>query len=140
MSTVTIYIKKQSDSNGLYFTDSEGHSGNNTITTKVKPGDTVIWQLIPGGGIDAITSIDEIKKAGNQNLFENSPEPVSPKEAKSPWTAQIKEVASGNETYTIKYEISGVTYTFGPDINDPKPNPNDPTIEVDDDGENDGSN
>ena len=132
MATVTIYISKQKDSKGLHFTDSEGHSGDNTITTKVKPGDTVIWKLTEEGGIDAITAISEVKSKNNQNLFVESPKPIDPKNPESDWIAEIKETATGKETYTISYKIDDNVYTQHPDSDsDPEPKPNHPDLEVD---------
>jgi hypothetical protein len=128
MATVTIYISKQKDSKGLHFTDSEGHSGDNTITTKVKPGDTVIWKLVSNGGIDSITSITEKSMTQNKNLFSTLPAPINPKDPKSDWSGIISENATGKEVYTIGYTIGGEDYLY-----DPEPEPNDPDLEVEDD-------
>lgn len=133
MATVTIYISKQKDSNGLHFTDNEGHSGDNTITTKVNPGDTVIWKLVSNGGIDSITSISEKSMTQNKNLFSTLPAPINPKDPKSDWSGIISENATGKEVYTIGYKIGNETYLHDPESNDPEPEPNHPDLEVDDD-------
>ncbi|GAB3339518.1 hypothetical protein GCM10027429_26040 [Marivirga atlantica] len=134
MATVTIYVSKQADGKGLHFSDSEGHSGDNTISTKVKPGDTVIWKIAPNGGIDSITSITEKSMTENKNLFSSLPAPENPKDPKSDWSGVISETATGKEVYTVGYTIGNETYLHDPESNDPEPEPNDPDLEVDPDG------
>ncbi len=116
MATEVIKISKQAESTGLYLTDNEGHAGNNSITTKVKAGDTVTWQLKPNGGIDQITGITEKSKSGNVNVFSTPPVPINPQDPKSPWQGVIKQDAKGTEAYSIEYMIKGVSFTDDPDI------------------------
>ncbi len=48
MATRTIYVSKEATNNNLVLRDSEGHNpGNDQLTTDVRPGDTVIWELDP---------------------------------------------------------------------------------------------
>ena len=110
MSTETIYISKQTSGTGLYLADSEGHSGNNTITTTVSPGDTVIWRLSNGGGIDEITNI--YAKTGSQDIFSQDPA----RQADGSWKGVVSTDATGNESYNIAYKIGGVEYLDDPDL------------------------
>ena len=114
MATVNIFISKQPNGNGLYLTDSEGHHGNNNITTLVDPGDTVIWQLKPGGGIDAITAITP--KQNNQDIFENPPAPVNSSDPASNWKGIVKQTVTGTESYTIGYKIGDQTLEDDPEL------------------------
>lgn len=120
MATRIISISKQPTNKELYLTDNEGNSGS-TITTKAKPGDTVIWQLEPGGGIEQITGIIEKPVSGSVNVFSSMPTPVDPKDPKSPWQATIGKDVTGSEIYDIAYMVDGEAHI------------GDPVIEVDDD-------
>ncbi len=113
MSTETINISKQEGSNNLYLTDNEGHSGKDNITTNVNPGDTVIWKLVPDGGIDQITGITA--KQGSQDIFSVDPAPVNPNDPASDWTGTISPDATGSESYSIGYKIGNDPY-----VDDPK--------------------
>ncbi|UII32390.1 hypothetical protein LVD17_00865 [Fulvivirga ulvae] len=118
MATETIFISKQTSGTGLYLSDNEGHSGDNTITTTVSPGDTVVWQLVNDGGIDEIVNI--YPKVGSQDIFSSDPA----KQGDGSWKGTVSSSASGNESYNIAYKINGVEYV------------DDPELEVqDDDGE-----
>ncbi|MEQ8477418.1 hypothetical protein [Fulvivirga sp.] len=112
---VSIYISKQSDNDGLYLSDSEGHQGDNTITTVVSPGDIVTWSLVANGGVYQITAItDEV----SNNLFVSNPAPTDPSNPQSSWTGTIKSDASGSESYSISYRLSagGTVYTDDPKL------------------------
>lgn len=110
MSTETIIISKQSTGTGLYLEDNEGHTGDNTITTTVDPGDTVIWKLKKDGGIDEITGISA--KSDSQDIFSNDPE----KQSDGTWKGTVSTSATGNESYNIKYKIGGTEYTDDPEL------------------------
>jgi len=120
MSTEIINIRKQEGNNGLYLTDNEGHSGKNNITTKVKPGDTVTWKLVPNGGIDQITGITA--KPNSQDIFSIDPASKNPNDPASDWTATVSESAKGDESYSIAYKIGDESLV------------DDPELEVDDEG------
>jgi hypothetical protein len=114
MATVTIYISKQADGTGLHLTDSEGHSGDNNLTTTANPGDKVIWQLKAGGGIDQITSITP--KENSQDVFSTDPAPVDSGNPASDWAGIVSTSASGNESYSIGYKIGDTDYTDDPQL------------------------
>jgi len=112
MAEETIYISKQTTGTGLFLSDNEGHSGDNSITTNVNPGDTVTWQLKSGGGITKLTGISEKDEPGNQNIFSSGPTKVSDTE----WQGTVSVSALGNESYCIDYEIDGQPYSDDPKL------------------------
>ena len=120
MATITIYISKQANGTGLHLEDSEGHSADNSITTIANPGDTIIWQLKAGGGIDQITAITA--KEGSQDVFSTDPAPVDTSNPATNWQGVVSTSATGTESYNIAYKIGQTPYT------------DDPEIEVEDDG------
>jgi phosphoribosylformylglycinamidine (FGAM) synthase-like amidotransferase family enzyme len=120
MSTEIINISKQEGNNGLYLTDNEGHSGKDNITTKVHPGDTVTWKLVPNGGIDQITGITA--KPDSQDIFSVDPAPVNPDDPQSDWSGTVSPDATGTELYNIAYKIGGNSFV------------DDPELELEDDG------
>lgn len=105
MASEIINISKQEGNNHLYLTDNEGHVGPDTITTNVKPGDTVTWRLVPNGGIDQITGITA--KASSHDIFSVDPSPVNPNDPASDWTGTVSPDATGSESYSIDYKIGG---------------------------------
>lgn len=115
MATKIITIRKQATNTDLYLTDSEGNAGN-TITTKAKPGDTIVWELDPNGGIDQITDIIKRDISGNVNVFNPLPAPIDPKDPKSAWKGKISQSAIGAEIYDIHYMIKGVGFIGDPII------------------------
>lgn len=110
MDQETIWISKQPNSNGLYLEDNEGHAGAGSITTDVKPGDTVTWKLKPGGGIDAITSV--ARKSGSGDIFGDDPE----EQPDGSWVGTVSESAGGSESYSIGYQINSANYTDDPEL------------------------
>jgi hypothetical protein len=114
MSTEIINISKQEGNNRLYLTDNEGHSGKDNITTQVQPGDTVIWKLVPNGGIDQITDIKA--KPDSHDIFSTDPAPVNPNDPASDWSGIVSQVAKGTESYSIGYKIGDSNYTDDPDL------------------------
>lgn len=107
MATETIYISLVTGTTNLHLSDNEGHSGDGTITTDVSPGDTVTWK-ISGSGISGITSI--YAKPDSQDIFSSDP-------AKNPdgsWTGTVSSSATGQESYGIKYMVSGTEYDDDP--------------------------
>ncbi len=99
MAHEEISIKKQSGNNGLHLSDNQGHSGNDTITTNVRRGDTVTWRLTHDSGINEITDI--YHKEGSQNIFSSGPA----KQADGSWQGIVSDDATGNELYNICYKI-----------------------------------
>ena len=99
MATVTIYLSVK-ETGHLYLRDSEGHSGEDNITTYVSAGDTVIWTLDENSGISKITGINS--KQGSKNLFSEGPNRISDTE----WKGTIASDASGEESYNIEYNLS----------------------------------
>lgn len=110
MGQEIIWISKQDDNNGLVLSDSEGHTGDGTITTNVQPGDTVTWKLKPNGGIDAINSIT--RKAGSGDIFGDDPE----EQPDGTWVGTVSESAGGSESYSIGYQIDSADYTDDPKL------------------------
>jgi len=110
MGTETIIISKQATGTGLYLTDNEGHAGDGTITTIVREGDTVVWQLKPNGGITAITNI--YPKAGSKNIFSTNPA----KQPDGSWQGTVANPVSGSESYSIDYTIGENSYTDDPEF------------------------
>ncbi|PTB96025.1 hypothetical protein [Marivirga lumbricoides] len=121
MADRIIKVSKKSDSNELYLTDSEGNKGG-TITTKVRPGDNVIWELDPDGGVDYIIGILKKPVSGSTNVLSSTPTPVDPNDPKTAWQGTVEESVTGSEIYDIAYMIEGQSYI------------GDPVIEVDEDG------
>ncbi|MCF6352685.1 MAG: hypothetical protein L3J06_06725 [Cyclobacteriaceae bacterium] len=111
MATETITISKQATGTGLYLTDNEGHAGDGTITTIVREGDTVVWQLKPNGGITAITNI--CPKVGSQNIFEGK----GPRgQNDGSWKGRVRSDAKGTESYNVDYTIGEGSYTDDPEL------------------------
>lgn len=110
MAEETIYISKQTTGTGLFLSDNEGHSGDNSITTNVNPGDTVTWKLKSAGGIDEITNI--AAKAGNTDIFSSNPSAQSD----GSWKGIVSASATGSESYLIGYKIGSTDYTDDPDL------------------------
>ncbi len=108
MSKVTIYVSREGKSNHLHLRDSEGHSGESTITTDVHTGDTVQWVL--RDGIDEITGIQP--KKGSQNIFSNGPA----RQEDGSWEGKVSKSAAGSELYTIDYKIGIHAFSDDPKI------------------------
>jgi len=108
MSKVTIFVSREGKSNHLHLRDSEGHSGESTITTDVHTGDTVQWVL--RDGIDEITGIQP--KKGSQNIFSRGPA----KAEDGSWVGEVSESATGEERYSIGYTINGRAFTDDPQL------------------------
>lgn len=115
MGTKTITISKQTTNTNLYVTDSEGNAGT-TITTVAKRGDTIVWQLQPGGGIDQITGIIKKSVSGSVDVFSSQPAPINPKDPQTAWKGSISQNASGREYYDIAYIIKGANFICDPVI------------------------
>lgn len=98
MATRTIYLSVDEPGH-LHLRDSEGHSGEDDITTDATDGDTITWTLDENSGIAKITGI--AAKPGSENLFSEGPLKVSDTE----WQGTISSHASGEELYFIKYEL-----------------------------------
>ncbi|MBL6448023.1 hypothetical protein JMN32_17025 [Fulvivirga sp. 29W222] len=116
MATETIFISKQASGTGLFLSDNEGDSGDNTITTAVSPGDTVVWELVSGGGIDEIVNI--YAKTGSQDIFSSDPT----KQSDGSFKGIVSNSATGNESYNIAYKINGTEYVDDPEL-EIQPNP-----------------
>ncbi len=110
MATETIFISKQANGTGLHLSDNEGHSGDGTITTIVGQGDTVIWKLVPDGGITAITNI--YPKPGSENIFSANPS----KQTDGRWQGTVANPVLGSESYSIDYTIGEDSYTDDPEF------------------------
>ncbi len=114
MADVTIYLSLVSGTTNLHLSDSEGHDGDGTITTDVKPGDNVTWQIASGANI---SSIDSIYDKVSNNIFSSGPS----SQPNGTWTGTVSSSASGSESYGILYTVDGTQYD------------DDPILDVDDD-------
>ncbi|MBT31977.1 MAG: hypothetical protein CMO01_20145 [Thalassobius sp.] len=117
---VTIFLKKQTESNKLFLFDTVGNCGDSSITTAVVNGEKVVWKLAKNSGIDQIDNV--FKKHTSQDIF--STDPAENAEGKY-WEGMISETSKGSEGYNISYSINGEEYT------------DDPELEVKDDGDGD---
>ncbi len=95
MSKVKIYVSRDPKTNKIYFRDSEGHEGNESIATNVRAGDEIEW--IAGEGIDRIKAIRPA--SGSRNVLSDCGEGKD-----GAWQAKISQSATGDETYEIEYE------------------------------------
>jgi hypothetical protein len=98
MSKITIYLSID-EPGKLHLRDSEGHAGEDTITTGVNKGDTIVWTLDKDSGIKAITGI--AAKSESPNLFSKGPSFISDSE----WIGVIAEIDKGEEDYYIEYVL-----------------------------------
>ena len=102
-NTVHIYVSKAERGNGLVLSDNEGDGPSpGTITTEVKPGATVIWQLATNSGLHNLTGIE--RKSGSSNILS-----AGPTKDGARWRATVKSsgVADGTqESYSIKYKVT----------------------------------
>ena len=108
MATEIIFIRKQTNGTGLHLSDNQGNSGDNTITTNVRRGDTVHWKLAHDSGISAITNI--YPKTGSQNIFSVGPA-LQPDGS---WKGTVSDTATGSEAYNIGYKIGDTEYICDP--------------------------
>ena len=99
MAIISISISATEDGH-LILTDSEGHTGEDNITTYASDSDSIIWILAENSGISALTGIDA--KEGSENLFSDGPNKVSDSE----WRGVIAPTATGTESYYIKYILN----------------------------------
>ncbi len=103
----------------LQIDDGEGNSastdqGDRNLTTLVSPGDMVVWTLSKFGGLNAITSIDNIiDKSSPVNLFYLGPVRVN--DGSGDWAGIIGTFDSTTEeSYSIEYTVSGVQHVQDP--------------------------
>lgn len=106
---VSIFVSRKKGTSRLHFRDSEGHSGDYTITTDVRPGGMVKWEV--EDGVDTITNI--YPKKGSFSIFEKGPE----KKKNGEWFGKIKKDATGREEYNVDYIIDGKEYSEDPVLN-----------------------
>ena len=109
MADVTIYLSLVSGTTNLHLSDSEGHSGDGTITTDVDPGDNVTWRIDSGANISSIDSIYD--KVAN-DIFSTDPA----KQSDGTWKGTVSNSASGSESYGIKYTVDGTQYDDDPEL------------------------
>ncbi len=102
MAKITIYLSVD-EPGKLHLRDSEGHTGEDNITTDVGDSDSIVWTLEEKSGIKAITKI--AAKPGSPDLFSEGPSSISDTE----WTGVIASTAKGEEAYYIEYVLSDGT-------------------------------
>lgn len=88
-------------SGGLYYKDSEAHSGK-TITSHSKSNENIEWTLAKDSGIKSIT---DIQVSGTKGFFATGPERKNNKT----WHAKIGNLAEGEVSYIISYEAADST-------------------------------
>lgn len=109
MATETVYVGIVAGSNPpvLHLSDSEGHSGDGNLTTNVNPGDKVVWEIVSGSGISAITIA---KKPTSNDIFSKDPKVKSD----GSWKGTISDTATGEESYNIGFTIGSVDHVCDP--------------------------
>ena len=127
MANISIAIEVKQDVNGnyyLYLTDSEGHSGDNTITTTGAPGDEVTWSIstaLANTTVSINNIYEKTDKVGNYDVFCTGPQAKN--DGTGDWEGTICTNIASKETesYSIDYDVSvnggaAVTYTDDPDL------------------------
>ena len=114
MAKITIYLSVD-EPGKLHLRDSEGHTGEDNITTNVKDNDTLVWTLETekNPGISAITMV---ASKNGKNIFSDGPKQKS----KTEWFGVVAPKASGEESYYIEYNLEDGT-----------PQKDDPVVVVD---------
>ncbi len=112
---VTIFLKAFKDKSTneviLHLHDTEGHDGDQTITTDVKPGEVVIWKLAKNSDILEIMNV--YKKQESREVFSTKPHQISASE----WKGIVADDAKGNESYNIQYKyIDDTVFVDDPEI------------------------
>ncbi len=92
-------------SQGTSSSSNEGEDKN--FTTKVNPGDTVIWKIAEGCDITSIQTVQEtFPSKNNNNLFSESPS-IGDSMTKSGKIGGRYAKKGATEQYTIYYNVSG---------------------------------
>lgn len=104
MATRVIKIKKGYTSNGNLDLSDHGH-------TTAGPGDTILWQIKSGSGVDSIQSIDV--KGGSANIWSSAPHPQG-----SNWTGNIMSSVPAvmEYNYKVTWLKNGNAYVCDPKI------------------------
>lgn len=105
-----IYVSRNGRTQHVKLRDEKSNPGDNDLTTKVNPSDTVIWQLDENSGLSEITGIKESdnskrKYKNSQNLFDG---PV--RKTKAGWEATILSKSPGSGkflNYMVGFKIIG---------------------------------
>lgn len=103
MADVTIYVSLVPGTTNLHLSDSEGHSGDGTITTDVQPGQSVEW-VIDDSNITALTNI--YAKTGSEDIFSSGP---SQESGSTSWLGTVSSSATGEESYSIDYNTTSAS-------------------------------
>lgn len=99
MSNITIYLKVD-ETNHLHLRDSEGHSGEDHLTTYAQKGDNITWTIEDA----SIAEIMEIKaKPGSEDVFSTDPKPVT---GSKDWSGTIGDIINKEESYYISYKLA----------------------------------
>ena len=108
MSKVKIYVCRDKQSGQLHLRNSEGHSGDGSIITNVRPGDEIAWVL--GEGIDEIKGIRPV--GGSQSIFRGEVK----NDGHGKWKGIVDELAQGEEEYEIEYVAENVSRASKPKL------------------------
>lgn len=126
MSNITINIDVRQKSDGtyyLYLTDSEGHTGENNLTTTGAPGDVVTWKISTSLADTSvsISNIYEKNQSGNYDVFSSGPAPKNDNTGDWGGTVNPNITTQETEAYAIDYSVSvnggaATVYTDDPDL------------------------
>jgi len=119
--TVTITLLSAEEINGkytLHLKDTEGHTGDNNITSQANPGDFVKWKIETGSNIDRIDNI--YAKTGSINVFSEGPQ----LDENDTWIGKVSPTATGSEAYNIQYTVGSETVVDDPEIDIKPPTSN----------------
>jgi len=109
--TVTITLLSAEEINGeytLHLKDTEGHTGDNNITSQANPGDFVKWEIETGSNIDRIDNI--YAKTGSIDVFSEGPR----LDENDTWIGKVDSNARGSESYNIQYTVGSTTIVDDP--------------------------
>ncbi len=125
MADIDIYISVRQKTDGTYYlhlSDSEGHTGDDNLSTQAAPGDTITWHISTSltGTTVNIANIYEKDTTNNNNVFSDGPK--SKNDGTGNWVGTVDSNinVNENEAYAIDYNVivNNVTtqHTDDPDI------------------------
>lgn len=106
MAKVKIYVSRDKKTGQLHLRDSEGHSGDGSIITSVRPGDEVEW--IAAEGVDEIKGIRPVN--GSKNILQGKVDC----NGHGTWKGKVDKSAQGEEEYEIEYVADSMSRASNP--------------------------
>lgn len=107
-----IYVSRRGQSDQLKLRDNEGNDpGNDDLTTKVDPGDSVVWQLDDNSGLSELTGVRNVE-AGDRSYNPQSVNLLTsrPHSRQGKWEATVVSPSPGKGKfglYMIGYKVQG---------------------------------